>query len=167
MLFVLCCPSDIICVRCNCGLVFILLKFNLYEISCCTRCPGLCVANMRRVSWCTGCMHLTWEKGGKRRSKFRPNDTQDQVCAHKPTQYFYSIALLATLWKVDRPYCHLDLEAPRDDRSWHLDLETKHGGQEMTEVSTSSDIATPPVCLRCKSDFKCGSPTFISRVTDS
>ena len=88
-------------------------------------------------------MHLTWEKGGKRRSKFRPNDTQDQVCAHKPTQYLQHCTSHTS---KDIDHRHLDLEAPRDDRSWHLDLETKHGGQEMTEVSTSSDIASRPVC---------------------
>lgn len=85
-------------------------------------------------------MHLTWEQGGKRRSKFRPNDTQDQVCAHKRTQYLQHCTSHTLKGIYHR---HLDLEAPRDDRSRHLDLETKHGGQEMTEVSTSSDIATP------------------------
>ena len=88
-------------------------------------------------------MHAAWERGGKRRSKFRPNDTQVQVCAHKHTHTCventfaknhehnissYSIAL-ATLFE-DIVHCHLDLEAPRDDRWMHLDLETKLDGRK-------------------------------------
>ena len=60
---------------------------------------------------------------------------------------------------------NLDLEAPGHMLRSIKDCKVKEGGgsgdkacQEMTGVSTSSDIATP-ACLRRQCDFKCGQIT--------
>ena len=51
-------------------------------------------SNVRSKFWCTGCMCAAWERGGKRRSKFRPNDTQDQVFA-RTAVFIYNLQHVA------------------------------------------------------------------------
>ena len=79
------------------------------------------------------------EKGGASSGqmilKFKFVHTSTHTCVentfaknHEHNISSYSIAL-ATLFE-DIVHCHLDLEAPRDDRWMHLDLETKLDGRK-------------------------------------
>ena len=143
---------------------------NLFKISFCVGCPGLCVVNLSRVLMGFLMYRLHAGNVGKGRKKEEQVQAKwyssSSLCTQAHTHVFvknhehnissYSIAL-ATLFE-DIVHCHLDLEAPRDDRWMHLDLETKLDGRKWQRyplpVTLQPDPPSP--CLRCKCDFKCG-----------